>query len=161
MSGAACVDAFSGRFSGGFFGRRDPRARVSKLSENRYQIAIAVVRRGGKWLVARRFADAHLGGLWEFPGGKCEDGEPPTEAAIRELHEECGVLAEVERVLPAFEVEYPERLVTITPVICRWRDGEAEALESEECRWVTLAQMRKLEMPAANAAVVRELQMFA
>ena len=126
-----------------------------------FEIGLACVHRGGLWLVARRPAHVHLGGLWEFPGGKCESGESPREAALRELHEECGVNAHAERILPVVTQTYPERVVHLTPVICDWRDGEPAPHEAEECRWVTLEQMRTLEMPAANAEVLEELHRYA
>ena len=125
------------------------------------QVAVALVHRAGRWLVARRPDHVHLGGVWEFPGGKCEPQESPEDTAVRELVEECGVHARAERALPTFTYEYPERTVVITPVLCEWRSGDGEAHASEECRWVTLAEMRRLEMPAANAQVIAELQMYA
>ncbi len=130
-------------------------------SPDEFEIGLACVHRGGLWLVARRPPHVHLGGLWEFPGGKCEDGETPREAAIRELHEECGVDARAERILPVVTQTYPERIVHLTPVICDWIRGEPVPHEAEECRWVTLTQIRTLEMPAANTAVLAELELYA
>jgi 8-oxo-dGTP diphosphatase len=125
------------------------------------RVAVALVRRGSRYLVARRHDHAHLGGLWEFPGGKCEPGEGEAHAALRELREECGVEAIEERELPAFEVDYGDRHVRLTPIICRWTAGQGEPLHSQECRWVSLAEMRRLDMPEVNAAIIRELQTFA
>lgn len=127
-------------------------------NENVRTVAIALVRRGSRWLVARRHQKAHLGGLWEFPGGKCETGETPQVAATRELREECGVLAVAERTLTPIRFDYGDREVVITPVICAWTAGDARPLESQECRWVSLAELRELAMPAANEQVVRELE---
>ena len=45
----------------------------------------------GRVLVSRRAVGAHQGGLWEFPGGKVESGEPVEAALARELMEELGV----------------------------------------------------------------------
>lgn len=125
------------------------------------RVAVAIVRRGARWLVARRRDDAHLGGLWEFPGGKCEPGEAPEQTALRELHEECGVTARVDRALPELRCDYPERTVHLTPVICRWISGEPKPLDSQECRWATLAELRRLDMPAANAEIIREMALYA
>lgn len=120
-----------------------------------FEIALALVCRDGRWLVARRRADTHLGGLWEFPGGKRHSGEGSLDAALRELREECAVAADPVRVLTPVTCEYPERIVRLTPVICRWQAGEARALASAECRWVTPAELAQLEMPSANAAIVQ------
>lgn len=116
-----------------------------------YRVALALVRRGSTWLVARRHDHVHLGGLWEFPGGKCEPGETARHAALRELHEECGVEAEVESQLAPIPCEYADRHVILEPVLCQWRSGEGAPLGSQECRWVTPTEMLTLEMPEANA----------
>jgi mutator protein MutT len=116
------------------------------------------VHRGTRWLVARRHRDAHLGGLWEFPGGKCEPDERPEEAAVRELHEECGIRAAVERTLEPILYEYPDRRVNITPVLCNWQAGEPRPVGNETVRWVSLAGLRRLEMPPVNAGIIRQLE---
>lgn len=118
-------------------------------------VALALVRRGGLWLVARRPPLVHLGGLWEFPGGKCRPDEPPGAAAVRELREECGVRAAVERVLPPVTWAYPDRVLRLTPVLCRWQAGDARSRLGTECRWVSSAELPRLEMPPANAEIIR------
>lgn len=126
-----------------------------------HRVALALVHRNGRWLVARRPEGVHLAGLWEFPGGKIHSGESVADAAVRELEEECGVRAEVQRTLPALTVEYDDRKVELLPVICRWISGEAQALANEECRWVRLGELRKMEMPAINREILAELTQHA
>jgi mutator protein MutT len=128
------------------------------MSKPRYEVALALLHRDARWLIARRHHSAHLGGLWEFPGGECEPGEHTTTAAIRELREECGVQAVAERALQPVFHEYPDRCVNLTPVICRWLSGEAQPLGSEDCRWVALGELRRLEMPPVNAEIIRRLE---
>lgn len=125
------------------------------MSKPTYQVALALVRRPGEWLVALRHRAAHLGGLWEFPGGKCLANEAPTQAALRELHEECAVQAEPQCVLDVVTCEYEDRIVHLTPVLCRWLAGQPQALASEMCRWVSDAELEDLEMPAVNAGIIR------
>jgi len=122
-----------------------------------FHIAVAVVHRDGRWLVAQRPADVHLAGLWEFPGGKCEAGETPADAALRELREECGIQATVERHLDVLTADYGDRIVHLAPVVCRWEAGEALALASEACCWVGGAELRALPMPAINARILAEI----
>lgn len=124
-------------------------------------VALALIVHQGRWLVARRRPDAHLGGLWEFPGGKCQPGEPPQNAAVREAREECGIEVEALRVMPTFSHDYGDRIVHLTPVVCQWLSGEPMALDSEECRWATLSEIRRLEMPAVNHDILRELELHA
>ncbi len=120
-------------------------------------VAVALVSDGGRWLVARRPAHVHLGGFWEFPGGKCEPGEDPPQTAVRELREECGVEAVAVRVLDRIAHEYPDRHVRLAPVLCQRISGLAQALASVECRWVTADELRMLAMPPANASILEAL----
>jgi 8-oxo-dGTP diphosphatase len=122
------------------------------------QVAVALVYRDTRWLVARRRPDAHLGGLWEFPGGKCEPNEQAATTAVRELQEECGLHAVAERTLEPIFHEYPDRSVNITPVVCRWQAGEPRPLGSETTRWVPFAELRRLRMPPVNADIIRQLE---
>ena len=121
-------------------------------------VALALVQRDGRLLVARRHEAAHLGGLWEFPGGKQEVGESPQDAALRELMEECAVQATPLAVLPTLTCDYGDRLVHLTPIVCRWQAGDGEALGNAECRWVTLAEIVQLEMPEINATILAALR---
>jgi mutator protein MutT len=128
------------------------------MAKPHFDIAIALVRHDGRWLVARRHPDVHLGGMWEFPGGKMEPGESLAAAAQRELLEECDVHATVESILDALYCEYDVRTVVLHPVVCRWVSGEARPLGSAECRWVTPEELQKLEMPPINAALVAAIR---
>jgi len=121
-------------------------------------VAVALVHRGALWLVARRRHGAHLSGLWEFPGGKREESEAPAAAATRELREECGIDAVAERSFEPVLYEYADRHVSITPVVCRWQSGEARPLGSDECRWVSVPEMRRLEMPPINSEIIRQIE---
>lgn len=118
------------------------------------RVAVAIVPRDGRYLVGQRHPDAHLGGLWEFPGGKCEAGETAGETAIRELREECNVQASIERVLPQLRHDYGDRVIELTPVVCTWRTGEGEPIGTEVCHWYTLDELRKLPMPALNSEIL-------
>lgn len=119
-----------------------------------HEVAIAIVRRGELWLVAKRRPDAHLGGMWEFPGGKCEPSESPAVAAVREVFEECGVVSIAQCTLGDFTVDYGDRVCNLHAVLCNWQSGEAHPHGSDECRWVTNDELRALEMPAINAQII-------
>lgn len=127
------------------------------MSTPTVRVALAIVRRHGRWLVSRRPSDTHLGGLWEFPGGKCEPGETPSQAALRELWEECAVRATPVLEMRCVQWEYPDRRVQLFPLLCEWDSGEGEAVRNQQCRWLTLEEIHTLEFPPANAPILREL----
>lgn len=122
-----------------------------------HEVAVALVYRNGKWLVARRPRNTHLGGYWEFPGGKRHVTEPPAAAALRELREECDVVAIAQRELPMLVCDYDDRIVELTPVLCRWEAGEGRPLGCDECRWASRRQIAELRMPPVNAELLRYL----
>ena len=58
------------------------------MGANVIEVGAAIIFRDGKLLITQRHADSHLGGLWEFPGGKREEGETFEQCLVRELQEE-------------------------------------------------------------------------
>jgi len=115
-------------------------------------VLAAVIRRGGRYLLARRPAHKRHGGLWEFPGGKLEPGESWLQAARRELREELGVQVLAAGV-PRYRRADPGSPFEIVFVDAQIR-GEPEALEHDEVRWVAVADMPALEMPPTDRAFV-------
>ncbi len=112
----------------------------------------------GRVLVAQRPAHKHLGGLWEFPGGKIEPGESPEAALRREIREELGCEIEVGAALAAVRHDYAEVTIELRPFAARLAKGSAapESREHQALRWVTAAEMRALPMPAADAPILAE-----
>lgn len=122
------------------------------------KVAIAIVTEGNKILVAKRDAKQHQGGLWEFPGGKVELDETFEQAALRELAEEVGVIADSAESIWQTEHDYGDRIVKIEAfLVSEWR-GEAFAKEGNPVRWVTLEELTELPMPAANEPLLQLLQ---
>lgn len=121
------------------------------------EVALAIVWREGRLLVTRRPDNVHLGGLWEFPGGKLTPGETPEACAERELHEEVRVVARARGRRASIAWEYPERRVTLHPVDCDWIAGDGNAREVSELRWVRPEELGAFEFPEANAELIRAL----
>jgi mutator protein MutT len=120
------------------------------------QVVAAVVERGGCLLITRRIAGTHLGGLWEFPGGKILPGEKPEDALTRELKEELGVGATVGELIETVTWTYPEKTVRLLFFRCAL-DGEPAPLESQEMRWVTQADLGRYPFPDADAVLIERL----
>lgn len=120
-------------------------------------VTAAVVERDGKVLVARRRPELVAGGLWEFPGGKLEDGESPERGLARELEEELGVIARVGERLCAVPFAGPtarfELLVFRTELL-----GEPTRLTDHDAlRWLAPAEMDEAEFSKPDRPVVRLL----
>lgn len=120
----------------------------------RILVAAAVIRREGKILIAQRPLDKHQGGLWEFPGGKVEDGEPVRQALVRELEEELGITATAARPLIRITHDYPDKSVCLDVWEVSDFSGEAHGREGQPIRWVTPAELGDYEFPAANQPII-------
>lgn len=123
----------------------------------RVEVAIALVWRGERLLVSRRPADVHLGGYWEFPGGKLAPGESPEACAVREVFEETYVTARAYGRRATIAWSYPTRSVLLHPIDCEWVSGEGRAREVAELRWVERSSLSELKFPEANATLVAEI----
>ena len=126
-----------------------------------HQVAAAVLLRGdGRVLVARRREEDFLGGLWEFPGGKQEDGETLQECLARELKEELDIEVEVGERLLTLEHAYTHFRITLHAFRCALREGEPRCLECADLRWVLPADLEALPMSVADRRIARAVQMW-
>jgi mutator protein MutT len=99
-----------------------------------------------------------LGGLWEFPGGKCEAGESFEECLHRELLEELGIEVQIDGLLEDLVHEYPERTVHIRFFHCRWLRHEPRPILCSDLAWVTAGQLANYAFPAADAKILEKLR---
>ena len=121
------------------------------------EVALAIIWRAGCVLISRRPDDAHLGGLWEFPGGKLHPGESPEACAVREAAEEVGVGCRPRRCMAPLVYTYPERTVCLYPVECDYLGGAPRPLAVAEWAWVLPADLKRYQFPAANEPLVEAL----
>jgi mutator protein MutT len=116
-------------------------------------VVAGVIERAGCYLVSRRLKGTHLADLWEFPGGKWEGDETHEACLARELVEELGVASTIGRELIVTEHAYPDRVVRLHFHECEIA-GEPQPMLGQELRWVTPAELRNLDVPAADRDVV-------
>lgn len=119
-------------------------------------VTAAVVERDGFFLVTRRLAGTHLAGTWEFPGGKCDDGETLDGCLWRELREELGVSSTVAEEIFTVTHEYADRRVELHFFSCTLH-GEPEPQLGQEMQWVPRARLSDLEFPPADDELIARL----
>jgi len=122
-------------------------------------VAAAVFDDAGRVLITRRADDAHQGGLWEFPGGKREAGEDVCGALRRELVEEVGVHIKRARPLIRVRHDYPDKSVLLDVWRVNGFEGEAHGREGQSLQWVAPESLGEYDFPAANAPIVRAVQL--
>ncbi|MCS6243884.1 MAG: (deoxy)nucleoside triphosphate pyrophosphohydrolase [Opitutus sp.] len=121
-------------------------------------VVCALIERDGHVLMAQRPAHKHLGGKWEFPGGKIEPGESPEAALHRELDEELGCSVEIICPLLPHTHAYASVTVHLMPFVTRLlpTSGEIRAREHAALRWVPACELAGLDLPEADRPIIAE-----
>ena len=119
------------------------------------RIGIAVVERQGEYLVGFRMAGQVLAGHAVFPGGKSEAGEESDDCAVRECHEETGLVVSLVEQLERTVFEYEHGRVELNFWLCHPIDENATPLGN--FRWIPTAELRDLSFPSGNGAVLQHL----
>ncbi len=111
----------------------------------------------GQYLACLRPVGKHLGGMWEFPGGKVDLGESHESALVRELREELAVDVAVGYPLAAVNWNYDERAIRLLPYFCKITRGEPQALEHEALRWISPRDFGELRWADADLPILTQL----
>lgn len=124
-------------------------------------VAVAVVRRNDRILIARRPSGVHQGGLLEFPGGKVEPNETVQQALVRELREETGLEIPAGSLRPVIGIrhDYGDKRVFLDVWQTDAARGEAEGREGQPVSWLPLVDLHDEDFPAANRAIIRALKL--
>jgi mutator protein MutT len=121
------------------------------------EVAAGLIVRDGQILITRRRRDAHLGGLWEFPGGKRHPSESFETCLAREVNEELGLSVAVHEQVAAAEHVDADRRVRLRFYRCTIVAGEPQTLGCDAFRWVTPDEITGYRFPPADAQLVREI----
>ena len=131
----------------------------SKLKIKNYiEVSAALIFRGGKLLITQRHPQAHLGGLWEFPGGKREPDETFEQCLVREIHEELGVEISVGELFESVTHACPGKTVHLKFFVCRLLGGEPQPLGCKAVKWAGKSELEEHEFPAADAKLLGKLR---
>ena len=135
------------------------KTRPTRNSTAIIDVAAGLIFRDGKLLITKRFPDAHLGGLWEFPGGKREPNESFQECLARELDEELGIQVTIGPLVQAVTHDYRDKHVHLKFFRCQWKANEPRPLGCEACQWVTREELKEdFQFPEADALLLKKLQ---
>jgi mutator protein MutT len=122
------------------------------------EVSAALIFRNGKLLITQRPAKTHLGGLWEFPGGKREPDETFEQCLVREIREELGVEISVGELFETVTHAYPEKTVHLKFFVCRLPGGEPQPLGCKAVKWAGKSELADYEFPAADAKLLEKLR---
>lgn len=113
----------------------------------------------GEILLARRPDHLHQGGLWEFPGGKCEVGETPEQALARELREELDLTVQQAGPLIRIHHTYPEKSILLDVwQVEKWQ-GQPWGREQQWLQWCPPQRLKEKAFPAANYPIITAVQL--
>ena len=124
------------------------------------EVAAGLLFHAGKILITQRRADAHLGGFWEFPGGKREPDETFEQCLVRELREELGVEISVGELFEEVVHAYPKKTVHLKFFVCRLEDREPKPLGCAALKWVDKSELDGHAFPAADARLLDKLRVY-
>jgi A/G-specific adenine glycosylase len=122
-----------------------------------YQVTAAVIRRGPLVLIARRPQQGLLGGLWEFPGGKQQEGEDLPACLQREIMEELGVPVDVGEQVGVYQHAYTHYKVTLHAFYSSIISGEPQPIQAADVRWVALEDLFEYPMGKIDRQISRDL----
>lgn len=119
-------------------------------------VAGLILDEAGRLLACRRPEGKHLGGKWEFPGGKLEEGEDAAAALVRELEEELGIVVIAGELLTPVVWDYGKGPICLHPIVCRIAAGEPHPHEHSEIRWCGREDLGGLDWAAADVPILEE-----
>jgi len=132
-------------------------ARAKKPKVPHHEIAVGVVRKRGKILIAQRPAEKLLGGLWEFPGGHREKNESLAACVRREVKEELGITVKVEGEFAVVDHAYSHFSITMHAFHCRWVSGRPRAIGCAAWKWIAPKDLDDYAFPKANRKIIEQL----
>ena len=123
-------------------------------------VVAAIIRNSkDQLLITKRPAHVHLGGMWEFPGGKVDEGENDQQALVREIRAETGLDVRVGKLFWQEIAEFPEKTVRLNFYTCNLSREPQTVIpdEIDDYRWVELHELKGFNFPEADKALIERL----
>ena len=128
------------------------------MSKKIISVVAAAIEKDGKIFCAQRPEGKSLGGYWEFPGGKLEQGETPEEALIREIKEEFDSEIEIVSFINEASHEYDFGIVTMKTYLSKLHTRNLTLLEHQDSKWLPIEELDTLEWAPVDLPAVKCLQ---
>jgi len=129
----------------------------NKISSKKIEVSAGIIIKNKKVYIQQRVKNGLMGGLWEFPGGKREQGESPEECLKREIKEELRVNVVSLNKVMTIKHTYTQFRVTLTVFNCKLQKKQIRPDGCEQWKWVSLQNLKKYPFPAANVKIVKYL----
>ncbi|OGI09222.1 MAG: hypothetical protein A2X41_01445 [Candidatus Margulisbacteria bacterium GWE2_39_32] len=122
------------------------------------EVTAAIIYANGKYLIAQRPLDKSMGGLWEFPGGKVDEGESLESCLIREIQEELELVISINKHF--LSVNHYEENVSLNlhSYLCSIIDGEIRLNEHIDYKWITKNEFSLFDFPQADRPIIKKLE---
>jgi 8-oxo-dGTP diphosphatase len=121
-------------------------------------VTAAILVKGDKVFIAQRKAGKRLADLWEFPGGKLEEGETPEECLVREMVEEFGIEVSVLDFFDESVYHYERGPIRLLAYLVDWTAGEMVPKDHQDCRWISFHDLNNYEFAPADVPFVQKLR---
>ena len=122
------------------------------------EVVAALIWRDGKFLICQRPANKKRALLWEFVGGKVEQGESKEQALVRECQEELAIKVKVNDVFCDVKHVYPDVTVNLTLFNAEIVEGEPIMLEHNDMRWITPREIDDFEFCPADVNILEKIK---
>lgn len=121
------------------------------------KVVAAIIKKGNKvFATARGYGEYK--GLWEFPGGKIEEGETPQHALVREILEELDTKIDVNNILTTVEYDYPSFHLSMDCYWCSIIEGNLILKEALDARWLSVDDLCSVSWLEADKTIVPKIE---
>ena len=130
---------------------------MKEQGKKRRTVVAALIYRGDRFMITQRPEGKARAGMWEFAGGKAEEGETPEQALVRECKEELGVTVAVGEAYMTVEYDYPDIDVRLTLFRCEIVEGEPAPMENNAIAWITPQEIPAYVFCPADEPIIARL----
>ncbi len=131
---------------------------IEETEGNVTEVVAALIWQEERFMICQRPPHKARGMLWEFPGGKVENGESKKQALVRECIEELGITLEVDDVFMELRHKYPDITVNLTLFNCTVKCGTVQMLEHNDIRYITPVEIDSFDFCPADTEILEKIK---